>query len=597
MNHGLYVGVWIIFAGILALSSCSSPEETEVVIPEITSLSETVLSVGDTLTIQGNRFASPEYNNRVVFNNALASVAPIVATGTMLSVIVPANANAGPLYVTSKGVKSNSIDVKIERDVGDVWTMGGGSNYHLEVPVSSDSVRYLVVAHSATSSGVPFAFKVTPDNSSIAAAPQRPVTASPSGAEDLAMRFKSAIRDEALDYLRTHGVGRQGVPDRAPALAPPGAPPAEQNFLVLKCADCSVLDPNNFETVTATLRYDGTHTLVYSDLNQPTGSFTQSDYEAFGARFNSEIYPTDTQFFGQPTDIDNNEKIIILFTPRVNALTPLGVPWYISGFVLINDLSPGVFPAGTSNGGEIFYSMVPDPNGEYGKAFPKSLVTDVVPGTLAHEFEHMISNGYRYVVLGGGTNPLYIQQTWLEEGMAHMAEDLNGMDTQNILRSNKYLSGPRSTSLLGNAELRPYHIDTIEQRGGIFLFLRYLGDQFGEEIFKTIVQSRAVGIASIENVTRTDFYASIGDFLATLYLSGREITDDPTYRYTSLDLQRDFGDLLVTGQTAGGGGFGESVRSATGDFYLLTDARPPALLLGVSSAANADVRVVIVRTE
>ena len=124
MNHGLHVGVWIIFAGVLTLASCSSPEETEVVIPEITSLSETVLSVGDTLTIQGNRFASPEYNNRVVFNNALASVAPIVATGTVLTVIVPVNANAGPLYVTSKGVKSNSIDVKIERNVGDVWTMG-----------------------------------------------------------------------------------------------------------------------------------------------------------------------------------------------------------------------------------------------------------------------------------------------------------------------------------------------------------------------------------------------------------------------------------------------------------------------------------------
>jgi hypothetical protein len=279
----------------------------------------------------------------------------------------------------------------------------------------------------------------------------------------------------------------------------------------------------------------------------------------------------------------------------VNDLTPDGAATsgFIAGFVLLNDLAPNILPAGTSNGAEIFYSMVPDPNAEYGNAFPKTLVDDVVPGTLAHEFEHMISNGYRFVTLGRGTNPSYIQETWLEEGMAHMAEDLNAMDDQNIRRANLYLAEPYLHSLLGNADLTSR--DTLQQRGGIFLFLRYLSDQLGEGILTTIVRSRNVGIASVESVTGVGFHTSVNDYLAALYLSDRGISTDTKYEYTSFDIQADFANLQVTDRAVQGGVFGGEVRAAAGNFFRVTGASPPGLTIRVSSPEGAGMRVTMTR--
>ncbi|UCH84982.1 MAG: hypothetical protein JSW50_04635, partial [Candidatus Latescibacterota bacterium] len=338
--------------------------------------------------------------------------------------------------------------------------------------------------------------------------------------------------------------------------------------------------------------------LVYSDDNQPTGSFTENDYIELGQQFDNSIYPTNTAFFGTPSDIDGNARTVILFSPVVNSLTPTGQNrFYISGFVLVNDLS-GIYPAGTTNRMEIFYSMVPDPNGEFGRSFAYDFVKGVVPGTLAHEFEHMISYGYRFVYLGRGTDWRYIQQTWLEEGMAHMAEDLNDMDGQNIARANSFLVSPYTTSILGNAELRSTNQeDTLEQRGGIYLFLRYLGDVYDETIYKKLVQSDRVGISTVENVTKTSFYASAGDFLATLYLSGRGITDDPKFNYTSIDLLKDFWDLEVFNQSAGGVAFDASVRSVGGNFNVIADGQPPLIRFHVSNQQGSQTRVICVRTE
>ena len=609
----LSVLVLVVAAGFVGLySGCSgdAPTDVEVVTPKIMSLSETVLSTGDTLVITGTDFATPATGNVVVFNNALASVAPFSAAGETLAVVVPANANSGPLYVKSKGVQSNSVVVEVERGVGDVWVVGGVPAYEFKVPIVTGSDEYLIVAESATSTGQSFVFQVTPDTSSVYPAPARFPSSGGTGTVDLGLSFETAAREEAIEYLRTHGMGRPGVIPRAPA----GPPAATRQFFVVKplpeccaltprpanCRQCSYIDPANFTTVTATLVYETDHALIYADVDQPEGSFEPADYEALALQFEIQIYPTNTTAFGLPTPIDGNNKIVILFTPRVNLLTAPGtaVSGFISGFVLVNDFAPGIFPQGTSNGINVFYSMVPDPSGEYGNFFPKAWLEseNVVPGTLAHEFEHMISIGYRYLVLGGGTNPAYIQQTWLEEGMAHMAEDLNNMDSQNIRRADLYLAEPFGHSLFGNAEADPK--DTLEQRGGIFLFLRYLGDRYGEKIFKTIVQYRAVGIASIENVTKTSFHSSVGDYLAALYLSDRGITSDTRYRFTSFNIQNDFGDLLVTDRIVQQGAINETVRSAAGNFFRVTGAEPPAINIRVSTpSSSARVRLVVVKTQ
>ncbi len=71
------------------------------------------------------------------------------------------------------------------------------------------------------------------------------------------------------------------------------------------------------------------------------------------------------------------------------------------------------------NDGEVFYALVPDPEGVHGDARSRERVLEAVPAVLAHEFQHMI-HFYQKQVLNntGGT------ATWLNEMCSMAAEDM-----------------------------------------------------------------------------------------------------------------------------------------------------------------------------
>ena len=119
----------LIVSVLVSMLSCAKddPVVEELVIPVVFSLSDTELSPGDTLTIVGEKFATPASNNRIVFNNELAIPRPFYATADTIQVEVPTNATTGPMYVTSLGVRSNETVLEITHGVGDVWVVGEGS--------------------------------------------------------------------------------------------------------------------------------------------------------------------------------------------------------------------------------------------------------------------------------------------------------------------------------------------------------------------------------------------------------------------------------------------------------------------------------------
>jgi hypothetical protein len=79
-------------------------------------------------------------------------------------------------------------------------------------------------------------------------------------------------------------------------------------------------------------------------------------------------------------------------------------------------------PAG-SNVGEMFYLLVPDPNGvvNSNKRSTAQVLT-LTNGTVAHEYQHLINASRRMYVNGAGTVQ---EEKWLDEGLAHVAEELN----------------------------------------------------------------------------------------------------------------------------------------------------------------------------
>jgi hypothetical protein len=200
--------------------------------------------------------------------------------------------------------------------------------------------------------------------------------------------------------------------------------------------------------------------------------------------------------------------------------------------------------------------LAADPTGVWDCSFPVDATAAENLSTIPHEHQHLTSFSWRFFHENGKT-----QVTWLEEGMAHMAEDLNGDNSSNEARGKLYRADPGAISLEdGDAPL--------EQRGGIYLMLRLLTDRYGTGILKQILESDCTGRACIQGVTGLGFYDAMAEFLAAQYLSGKGITADERYNYTSINIS-DFGPLLV-GAHAAGASVNGTLRRASGDFHTFT---------------------------
>ena len=182
----------------------------------------------------------------------------------------------------------------------------------------------------------------------------------------------------------------------------------------------------NFTTVTAAVTYINDKVIIYNDVTSPSNGFTATDYQQIGDEFSSLIYPTDVSYFGTPLDQDNNGRIIIVYTPQVNKLTPANNASFVGGFFFAGDLfpstppTPGAFACAQSNMAEMFYVLAPDPDGTINSnKRSTATVRQGTRGTIAHEFQHMINASGRIRVPSYRISGGYM----LDEALAHFAED------------------------------------------------------------------------------------------------------------------------------------------------------------------------------
>src|SRR5690606_26031962 len=90
----------------------------------------------------------------------------------------------------------------------------------------------------------------------------------------------------------------------------------------------NTLDADNRTVkITAEVRAVTARAILYQDL-AAADVFTTLDYQRFGQIFDDPIYSTNTAVFGQASDVDGNDRVIIVFTPRVNALATRGAGFY-----------------------------------------------------------------------------------------------------------------------------------------------------------------------------------------------------------------------------------------------------------------------------
>lgn len=321
--------------------------------------------------------------------------------------------------------------------------------------------------------------------------------------------------------------------------------------------------PETFATVTARARYVGSHIVVYVDTAAPA-VFSDADWRALGRLFDTQLYPMDTLAFGPPSDLDGNGRVIVLFTPVVNALVTelqCAREGFVNGFFYGHDLQS---TAPTSNQGEVFYAYVPDPAARFSCPHTADEVRRTLPATFAHELQHMISYQAHVLARRGP-----VEATWLNEGLSHIAEILGGrlfearypapsgrtqggrllpdsavpFTLPNIQYAYDWLTFPTANSVTVLAADSP---GSLTERGASLLFLRWLETQRGSGVFRTLVQTDRIGWANVEAAGARPFAHLFADFGTALVLDSLPGVPRPTetrWRVSERALRREFLEL------------------------------------------------------
>jgi hypothetical protein len=302
----------------------------------------------------------------------------------------------------------------------------------------------------------------------------------------------------------------------------------------------------------------GNTAIVVADTDNPPGGFTRADYEHFAVSFDTLVHPVTVRHFDAPTDIDGNGRAIIFFTRAVNELTPPGSLGFVGGFFFAGDLFPRTeCPA--SNQGEIFYQLVPDPQGVIGVRHSVEDVRRATVGVLGHEYQHLINAGRRIYV----NNARALEEVWLNEAMSHVTEELhfyevarlgprrnidietlrssqqildavNRYGISNLGRFSLYLQNPDSVSLLG--------IDDLPTRGAGWAFLRYALDHNAtadEQLLRSLVNATSTGLQNLETTFGTDPLQMMQAWTVSVYADDAvpNITDryrQPSWNFRSI---------------------------------------------------------------
>jgi hypothetical protein len=359
-----------------------------------------------------------------------------------------------------------------------------------------------------------------------------------------------------------------------PAMPAPPPPPCGPFPATLTEADVHLLQDsfgvvNDVDEVRgnelATLQALGEHVEIWvdnetpmdwdADCNDPTNplepsivpayGLTNCDFEAVADIIDANVYPTVTGLFGEPSDVDQNGRVAILISPRVNGLTMSNDDDGDDRFLVKSYAQPEVdlwapdsIVNPGSNAREVIYMYAPDPIGLW------SLVQVPLGGYLGYELagrfavalESLISYAHHRDICDAVLNPTDpidlgappAEADWLDDGLGLLAADLSGFGATAYEDAWIYLDRSNLQDLTSDNTLLSF-----QDRGGQYLFARYLFDIFGAAVLPNIIDSDEVGIQSIiQAVGSEDFDDFALQWAAAMAVSGRQNPLSP-------------GDLLV----------------------------------------------------
>ena len=219
------------------------------------------------------------------------------------------------------------------------------------------------------------------------------------------------------------------------------------------------------------------------------------------------IYPIMHEKFGVENDVDGNGKVIIMLF-RFNIKEVFG---YFDGNDKFSKANVAV-----SNEADIFY---------VNDIYMETNFNDLM-ATLAHEFQHMIHFDNRY---NKGFDSLDL---WIDEGLAMQAEYFTGyFDNSEYDYAGAFLERYAEISLTN------WDYVTMSNYTSSCVFVRYLVEQFGDDVIKRLYNSSKTGTDAVAEAAGKPFNDIFEDFVLALFLSGKGVTDDSRYNFKTIDIQ------------------------------------------------------------
>ncbi len=282
---------------------------------------------------------------------------------------------------------------------------------------------------------------------------------------------------------------------------------------------------------------DNVEIWVANDLSFPEGDprppqvVTQEQVDKLKDEFDSNIYPTDTAFFGMPDVHDGSnsplvdwgifpegyyetsDKIVMLVDNIIddNYSDP-SYPFFVAGFywsTLEGYIDRNIITIDANNWAE--------------------RLENTFYGTTIHELQHLIHDDNDSD-----------EESWINEGMSTFSEYLGGYghDAGSI---NFYLDHPEN-SLVNWDEHRVTATgpETIADYGQVYLFTLYMNDKFGKEFIRSLAKNKENGLNGVNDALKAnkismDFTKLYQNFITALALDNDRQGD--VYDIDSIDLR------------------------------------------------------------
>jgi hypothetical protein len=357
----------------------------------------------------------------------------------------------------------------------------------------------------------------------------------------------TALREETARRRRDGQLQRVVPAAAAPAMGAASAalatlPPA-RSFCQLRFTDTGTTPywlPATlaYQTANAAFYYTdevkaGVDTAIASRAADPTLPVGVTPFWGeLGAAFEARVFPALTSYFGAPSDVDGNGKVVFLLANlgKQGQAFPMGYFW--DGDIDLPLVVDATTCAGGSSGNQTDMLYLMDPanfatlsgaTGAFYASGIKSLVETSYPGVMAHELQHDVNYITRCPT---GARCGVAEEIWLNEGLSMLSETVAGYGLHDAggRADIRYYQGEPTTGL-------PYHraysltiweASPYGNYAGVQAYMQYLLDHASPAMSKALENPLLAGKANVEAATGLPWEVGFARFVTAAVFSNED---------------------------------------------------------------------------